>query len=285
MINLDRGQVFLQTKRYAQFYIREVNTRDSTSSLGFATDRRLDMPVIHPFFSTWEPADSAHCPGKLYLDKVVDGYPSWQEFLTEEATWPCHLRMVWGKIQGHYPSQLFGGDLGGERIRQWEAFFGGYPWGGLKDLDPGLLPPFQEPSAQPAAWTSEAPMAVRHLLDRVGEDGQGRQRLFFEDGKDTLKYARLMSRVAYQSEADGKKRYLDGTEHKPKKKKRKGIVRPIRVSSSSSSSSSPTTTTTTTTTTTPPPPLPPPPLLLLLLLLLPPLLPPSPLLLWWPSVS
>lgn len=216
--------MFIQTRRYASSKVREVSTRDSTGSLSLATDRKLHIPENRGMSCPWEPRDSAVGPGKLFLDGVCRGGPGYKEFGPVEwygdgepvdKPWVASVRKTWKEIQDHYSDAGF--TLG--RIQEWEAFFRGYPWGGLSDLHPQHVPPFSDlvfPEQPPSSAGQPRP-EILAMVRSIGEDQQGRARLAYSmDGQDLMSYPPVMSRVTYGN------KYLDGTAHIIKKRKRRG---------------------------------------------------------------
>lgn len=191
-------------------------TRDTTSSLSAATDRKLTTPICQDQSCPWEPNDSSLALGKLFLGAVVEGQPEYQEFGPQsgDLKWAAALRDTWTEIQEHYADVAFTD----ARIAEWEDFMMAYPWGGIKDLPPSVIPPYRDvvfTAIPPGQSDIPAEMAV--MLNSIGQDGSGRPRLFYSmEGKDLLSYPRVLSRVTYGNV------YLDGTAHRPKKRKRKG---------------------------------------------------------------
>lgn len=170
----------------------------------------------------WEPNDSAIGPGKLYLAKEITGEPSYEEFgpiISDDGNpvpraWTSKLLKAWASIQEHFSGALFTQEVTDE----WEAFFGRFPWNGLRDLPPQCLPPFKIPrfGSDNPSQLSSLPHNVSHILESVGVDAQGRERVHQREGRDTLFYPRVVSSVTYNS------LHLDLEKHRPKKRKREG---------------------------------------------------------------
>jgi hypothetical protein len=157
----------------------------------------------------------------LYLAEEVTGEPSYEEFgpVQDESgnlvarAWAGKMGLAWGSIQEHFSGALF--DQG---VRdEWTAFFRDFPWNGLKDLDPAHVPAFRIPRFRTTHDPEQSmPRPVVELLDSVGLDSQGKERVYQRDGKDTLLYPRVGSKVTYNG------LHLDLSKHRPKKRKREG---------------------------------------------------------------
>lgn len=216
-----RHDVFLQTRRFTSKKVREVVTRDMRASLSFATDRKLEFPVMVEYTCPWEPQDSGIGPGILYLAANVVGDPEYHEFgpikdsegQLVEQSWANDLRATWGEMQEHYND----GTFTKLRVNGMEHFFNTFPWGGLKDVHVYHRPPFQRPTFQGENRT-ETPLdpAQQQVLDSVGLDMEGNMRIGFADGKDTLIYPLAVSRPVFGNS------FLDGTKKAARQRKRKG---------------------------------------------------------------
>lgn len=212
-----RHEVFLQTRKYSSDKVREIITRDTTLSLAAATDRKLPFPRLDNYMCVWEPNDSAVGPGKLYLAQEVTGKPSYEDFgpVTGEdgqpvaKSWALKMKMAWASIQEHFSGALFTQEVRDE----WETFFRHFPWNGLSDLPDRFLPPFKIPRFfNGSASEPSVPRDVSNILDSVGLDAHGRERVHQRDGRDTLLYPRVGSKVTYND------LHLDMTKHRPKKR-------------------------------------------------------------------
>lgn len=219
---LHRQKVYMQVKKYAQKYAREVKTRHRTGSDTPETDRLRSMPTCKPKMCNFLPEDSKH-GGWLFCGGPIMGKPDLVDFMLDdegnnhdpsESPWVTTLLEVWKNLKEHYDK---GYVFYPEREESWENFFNKQvPWNGLESLQHDRLPVFELVPPDVAEETTEDG-EITKMLQSVGQDEQGRRRFLYKDGKDVAVYepAKLWANFSG--------RMLDGTTLDEAEKKKGGF--------------------------------------------------------------
>lgn len=171
--------MYVQVRKYASTQVREVKVRhrDNTAR---------SWPKCKPRLCTWHPSDSKH-GGRLYCTDKIEGEPELVEFGGGgQGGWWKSLKKVQKDVKSYYmkTSVFFP-----ERKASWNNFFEQYvPWDGLASLPDERKPVFKLSTDPKPAQERSVDPRVTKLLNSTGRDDEGRQRLWYSEGKDVAVY-------------------------------------------------------------------------------------------------
>ena len=196
LVCLIRHRVFVALKKWAQYTVRVVKTRDVRGSTSYENDKLRDWPTCEAKQCSYKPNDSKH-GGFLHCFKEVQGEPKLVDFsrvqdpngnyLEETPVWKRKLRLVRDSTRAECDK---GAVFWEERQRDWEAFFSAVPWSGPGGLPECRKPKFaiSVPTAKRARERSQETATAEATTKTVGLDEIGQLRLFYKGGQDTADY-------------------------------------------------------------------------------------------------
>lgn len=203
----------MATKQWASKFVREVKTRHLTGSASADTDKLRQNPTCKPKTSLFYPSDSKH-GGFLYCQAPIEGEPELVRFhlkldkdgneLPGLPAWRGEIADVRSDLGKNYQKS---GIFWQERRDNWEEFFESViPYKGPEFLPSSRKPVFLHVPPKPSG---PAPISddinANLILHNVGQDQEGRERLFFKNGQDVAVYEPAKMWVTFNG------RTLDGT--------------------------------------------------------------------------